>query len=63
MSTTNLRQAIGLRQFATLLISVGMILIGYLGLTNALTVNAVLFAAFFITALLLSFYAGTLRTR
>lgn len=63
MSTTDLRQAIGLHQFATLLISAGMILIGYLGYTNALTPQPVLFAALFIAGSILSFYAGTLRAR
>jgi hypothetical protein len=58
MSTTDLRQAIGLCPFATLLVSVGMILLGYLGYTNALTAHAVLFTAFFIAASLKMMLGG-----
>jgi hypothetical protein len=48
----------GVRQFGGLLISLSMILIGYLGLTGTVTTQSVLFAGILVTVAVLSFSHG-----
>lgn len=48
----------GRRQFTGVLVSVSMILIGYLGLTRTVTAHSVLFIGIFVAASVLSFSLG-----
>lgn len=56
-------QGIGVRQFAGLLFSASMVLIGYLGLTGTVTAHSVLLAAILSAMVVLSFSLGRQSTR
>lgn len=51
-------KGIGVRQFAGLLLSVSMVLIGYLGLTGAITTQSILFTGILVAVAVLSFSLG-----
>ena len=51
-------EGFGVRQYAGVLLSVSMILIGYLGLTGTVTAGSVLFAGIFVAVAVLSFSLG-----
>lgn len=53
----------GIRQFAGILLSVSMVLIGYLGLTGTVTAHSLLFASIFVAVAVLSFFLGRQSSR